>query len=115
MTIAATAEAFSRHAFRDTYPYMAEDVRWDLVGAAPLEGRVAVVAACEGSADQLRAVQTHFTAFRVRNGTDFVVVDSTADYVHGDGVVSRVASCDLYTFTGDVLTEIISYNVELSS
>ena len=112
MTKEAIAEAFSRHAFAETYPHLAEDIRWDLIGDAPVEGRAAVVALCEDSAGRMAALGTRFVAFRVRSGADFVVVESTADYVESGGAVSRVVSCDLYTFAGEVVTEIVSYTVE---
>ncbi|MEV6636785.1 nuclear transport factor 2 family protein [Actinoplanes sp. NPDC051470] len=107
------AEAFSRHAFSEVYPHLADDVRWRLIGAADVEGRDAVIAACEESLPHLAALKTEFTEFRARGGPDFAVVDSTATYTDPDGATSQVASCDLFTFTGGKLTEIVSYTVEL--
>ena len=90
----------------------AEDVRGNPIGDAPVEGRAAVVARCEESAGRMAALETRFVAFRVRSGADFVVVESTADYVENGGAVSRVSSCDLYTFVWEVVTEFFSYTVE---
>lgn len=108
-----TASSFVRHAFADTYEHMHDDIRWNIVGTALVEGRDAVIAMCDGSAGHLGALRTEFTAFRVRGGPGFVAVDSEATYTDPDGESSRVASCDLFTFTGAQLTEIVSYTVEL--
>ena len=33
------AEAFSRHDFEASYPYLAHDVRWNIVGERLVEGK----------------------------------------------------------------------------
>ncbi len=112
-TIAEVAEAFSRHDFAATYPHLAEDVRWDVVGDRRIAGRDAVVGACEDSAAHLRSVTTTFSAFRVLPGADFVVTESTAEYADADGATSTIRSCDVYRFAGRELAEITSYTVEV--
>jgi ketosteroid isomerase-like protein len=108
------AEDFSRHRFAETYPYLLEDVRWDVVGDKPVVGKEAVVAACGQSADYLAGVTTRFTKFKVVVGADSVVVDSVAEYDDG-GESSSVASCDIYDFTDGRVAAITSYTVELGS
>jgi ketosteroid isomerase-like protein len=108
------AEAFSRHDFTATYPHIADDVRWINVGGGEYLGKDALVAACDGSAEYLAVATTEFTKFRVVDGGSCVVIDSTATYTGPDGNRSVVASCDLYDFTGDLLTGITSYTVELT-
>lgn len=113
LLIERIAEAFSRHDFAVAYPYLAEDVEWDLVGDRRVTGRDAVIATCIGSTEYLATVTTSFERFRVLSGPDFAVVDSVAEYVDGDGGSSRVASCDLYAFADGLLRAITSYTVEL--
>lgn len=108
------AEAFSGHRFDRTFPYLADDVRWSLVGAEPLDGRAAVIAACEQSAAELSGVTTTFEPFKVVVGEGSVVVESVGRYVDDEGAESVVASCDVYDFAGDRLTAVTSYTVELS-
>ena len=43
------ARAFSGHAFHEAYPYLAEDVRWVLVGGPTLVGKQAAIEACEST------------------------------------------------------------------
>ena len=105
------AEAFSRHQFRETYPHMADDIRWHTVGGATVVGRDAVIAACDEAAAELAEVQTRFVSVRARAGDDFVVVEATADY----DADSRVSACDLYTFADGRIMEIVSYNIEVEA
>jgi hypothetical protein len=107
------AEAFSRHRFAETYPFLAADVRWNNVDGPQLAGRDAVIATCADSAAWLAGVTTTFSRFRVIAGAGTVVVDSEATYDDGQSV-SRVASCDLYDVADGLVTAITSYTVELS-
>lgn len=108
------AEAFSRHRFAEVFPHLAPTVRWEIVGGTVLDGRDAVIAACEESAAFLAGVTTEFTAFRLVVGATTVVVDSRATYRGADGDASTVASCDLYDVDDSgALAAITSYTVEL--
>ncbi len=113
MTITEIADAFSRHRFSATYPHLAADARWVLVGEAALEGRDAIIAACENTAAELAATTTEFTRFLSITGPDAVAVDAIGRYTDVEGHVSVVSSCDIYQFTGGLLTTITSYAVEL--
>lgn len=113
-TITDIAQAFSSHRFTDAVPHLAADARWVLVGQSTLEGRDAIVAACENTAAELAGTTTTFTRFLTVAGSDAVVVDAVARYVDAAGEASTVSSCDIYEFTGDVLTTITSYAVELT-
>ena len=108
------AEAFSRHQFALTYDYLADTIRWDLIGGERLEGKDAVIRACEQSAEHLAGVVTTFKRFRTVVGPDCVVVESVADYTGGGNGVTTVASCDLYDFVDDKVARITSYTVQLS-
>lgn len=112
-TIQQIAEAFSRHQFTDTYAHLAVDVRWVSVGESILEGRDAVIAACDQSSTDLAQVSTEFVRFRSIVGTDAVAVDTVGRYTDSEHQLSVVSSCDIYEFDGDTLTTITSYAVEL--
>ena len=109
------ARAFSSHRFEVALPHLADDVVWTLVGSDPLIGRKAVKKACERTAKDLAGVTTEFQRFRTVVGEDSVVVDSLARYTDAAGDVSIVASCDVYDFDDERITEIVSYTVELPS
>ena len=109
------AEAFSTHHFTATYDRLAPTVRWVSPGHPTLDGKDAVVAACEASAAELadlRAVE--LTRFVSVADERRAAVDVIARYVSHDDTVSLVSSADVYEFddAGRVAT-ITSYAVEL--
>ena len=109
-----TAEAFSGHRFRDAYPALSPDVRWTCVGAVVLEGRQAVVDACEETLAALADTHVAFTRFVVVADGATAAVDTVARYTDRDGT-AVVASCDVYEFRDGALAAITSYDVELET
>jgi ketosteroid isomerase-like protein len=109
------ARAFSSHRFDQALTHLADDVVWTRVGDKPLIGRKAVKKACERTATDLNGVTTEFQRFRTVVGEDSVVVESLGRYTGPAGDVSIVASCDVYDFDEERITEIVSYTVELPS
>jgi limonene-1,2-epoxide hydrolase len=109
----AIAAAFSRHDFDAAFPFLADDVSWEIVGIEPLIGKDAVMEACSQLAVELVDVTTEFRRFRTVSTDSTVVIDSLADYTDAAGEVSTVASCDLYDFEDNRVTTIASYNIEM--
>lgn len=112
LTHTQVAEAFCRHRFAETYASLGDDVEWRLVGASPIRGKTAVIAACDESAAELANLSTSFARFRVIEAADCAIVESEAEYQAGEET-SRVASCDIFDFGGDRVTTITSFTVEL--
>jgi len=83
------------------------------VGESTLEGRSAVIAACDHSSTELAQVNTEFARFKSIVGTDAVAVDTLGRYTDSEHQISVVSSCDIYEFDADKLTTITSYAVEL--
>ena len=108
------AEAFSTHRFAATYPYLSDDIKWNIVGGEELVGRDAVIDRCEQSAKDLATVSTTFTKLKVTRAELWVVVESVAQYKDDENRISTVASCDVYQFSDERLVEITSYNIELN-
>ncbi len=114
LSIEQVARSISGHTFADAYPYLTDTVRWNMVGGELLEGKDAVVQACDASAAYLSGVTTTFDSFKVIVADDCVVIESSATYSGSEGDVSRVASCDVYGFVSGMLSQITSYNIELT-
>ena len=112
-TAAAIAESFSRHRFAETFPHLADDVRWVAVGQVTMQGRQAVIDACEAATAEMAGLTVEFTRFVSIAGPDGAAVDVVARYVDADGNVSVVSSCDIYEFADGLLATITSYAVEL--
>ena len=108
------ARAFSSHRFEAALSNFADDVIWTLVGASdPVVGRDAVRTVCASTAKDLANATTEFQRFRTVVGEDSVAVDSLARYTDPSGKMSVVASCDIYDFAEGLVTEIVSYTVEV--
>jgi hypothetical protein len=112
-SIKEIAEAFSGHRFAEAYPHLAPSVRWVSVGESAIEGREAVIGACEDSTAELAQVTTEFTRFVSVVDTNSVAIDAIGRYVDAEGQTSVVSSCDIYEFDQGVLITITSYAVEL--
>ena len=107
------ARAFSSHHFRETYDHLADHVVWNLVGHTHLEGRDAVIAACEGTSAENASVTTTWLRFVSTGDGDIVAVDAIGRYAGPDGVTA-VSSCDIYEFTDGTLQTVTSYFAEVT-
>lgn len=108
------ADAFCSYRFVVTYPYMADEIKWNIVGSEELVGREAVIDRCEMSAKLLETVSATITKLRVSGGESFVVVEGAAQFQVQENQTSSVASCDVFQFSDGRLVEITSYVVELT-
>jgi hypothetical protein len=108
----AVGRAFSEHRFEEALPHLAKDVRWTIVGYMVLEGADAVRQTCHETAESLEGTTTTYDRCVVAAGSDAVAVDTFARYTRPDGMTA-VASCDIYEFSGDEITAITSYAVEV--
>jgi hypothetical protein len=109
-------EAFSGHRFPEVYDRLAAHVRWVLPGRARIEGRDAVVAACDASlAGMAQLADTEVARFVCVADDRMAAVDAIGRYTSPDGSISVVSSADIYEFDEDgMVTTITSYAVELS-
>lgn len=110
------AEAFSGHRFAEVYPFLAPEVRWVVPGQVSMEGRAAVVAACEEALAGMQALRVEFDRFVSVGGPAVAAVDAVGRYVDPDGAVSVVSSADVYEFdAAGLVVTITSYAVELAA
>jgi len=108
----AIGRAFSEHRFDEALGHLAKDVRWTIVGYMVLEGADAVRQTCRETQASLEGTTTTYDRCVVVASSDTVAVDTFAHYTRPDGETA-VASCDIYEFSGDVITAITSYAVEV--
>ena len=109
------AEAFSGHRFPETFHHLAANVRWVLPGQETIEGRSAVIDACNSSAAQMANLEAvEFTRFVSVSDDRVAAIDAVARYVSADGTVSIVSSADIYEFDDNGRVAVVtSYAVEL--
>ena len=107
------AEAISHHQFEKAYEHFSDDITWNMIGGEVIRGKAEVKKICEESATYLATVKTTFTKSKTFVGENFVVIDSSAEYLDDKNEKSIVSSCDIYEFEDTKLVEITSYNIEL--
>jgi len=66
LSIDQIAEAFCSYRFVVTYPYMTDEIKWNIVGREELMGREAVIDGCEAPAKFLRHCEMRCTISRSR-------------------------------------------------
>jgi hypothetical protein len=115
LTIKQIAEAFSRHAFESTYPYLSDTIQWHLIGDKVLKGKQDIMATCAQSTEYLASVTTQFSKFKVVVEENCVVIDSEAAYIDEKQEKTVVASCDIYEFMGGQISNINSYCIEIKN
>ena len=108
----AVARAFSEHRFEEALGHLAKDVKWTIVGYMVLEGADAVARTCRDTVESLDGTTREFDRCVTAVGSDVAAVDTVVRYVRPDGVTA-VASCAIYQFADEQITEITSYAVEI--
>jgi hypothetical protein len=108
------AEAFCSYRFAVTYPYMADEIKWNIVGKDEFVGREAVIARCAAAAKFLETVSPTITKLKINRAKTCVVVEGAAQFQDQEDQTSSVASCDVFEFSDERLVEITSYVIELS-
>ena len=106
------AEAFCSHRFAETFPYMANEIKWNMIGSEELIGREAVIAHCNKAAKFLETVTSTITKLKTYHVEPFVIVEGAAQLQDKDNQVSTVASCDIFRFSDGQLIEITSYVID---
>src|SRR5215510_7462814 len=107
------AEAFCSYQFAVTYPYIADEIKWNMIGKEELMGRAAVIDQCDKSAKFLETVSATITKLKINRAETFVVVEGAAQFQDQDNQTSSVASCDVFQFSEGRLVEITSYVIEV--
>lgn len=108
------AEAFSNGRFSETYPYLAEKIRWEIINDKILEGKNTVIGNCEQIAAYFKTVTTDFKVLNSISAGNVVVVNGTAVFTTTKNKRTEVAACDMYRFEDGLLCEITSYCIELN-
>lgn len=102
------AEAFCNYRFAETYPYLADEIKWNIVGTEELVGREAVIDRCAASAKFLETVSPTITKLKINSAETCVVVEGAAQFQDQENQTSSVASCDVFQFSDERLVEITS-------
>ena len=107
------AEAFCSHKFTETFPYMANEIKWNMIGREELSGREAVIDHCGKGSKFLETVSSTITKLKTYSAEPYVIVEGAAQFQDHENQTSSVASCDVFQFSDGRLIEITSYVIDL--
>lgn len=101
---------FSGGNFEFAYPYLADDVFFNIVGNELVTGKKALIDFCNKTAQYFTQVTTKFNLDNVIADDNCVAINGTAEfYVAKDDRTNYISSCDVYKFKDGMLKEITSY------
>jgi len=100
------AEAFSSQRFAAAYPYMADEIKWNIVGREELMGQEAFINRC--------AASTTIKRLKINRADTCVIVEGAAQFQDQEDQTSSAASWDVVQFSEERLVEITSSIIELN-
>lgn len=104
------SEAFSLGNFEITFPYLDENIEWNIVGENIFKNRKAVVEHCQQTSKYFQTVTTNFRSYNVIEDKNLIAVNGTAEFLRDNKRVAFVQACDVYQFSeSNKLEKITSY------
>lgn len=100
---------FSKGNFSIAFPYLADEVEWNVVGDKIIKGKEHVIDFCIQTAAYFASVTTVFAIVNVITSADKVAINGTAEFINKENKTTSVSSCDVYLFENGLLTTITSY------
>ena len=95
MTNKQIAELFSAGQFEVTYPYLSENIEWNIFGEKILQGKKALIAHCDQTAQYFRSVTTDFRTYNVIAEANRIAMHGRAEFIRDGKTVAAVNACDV--------------------
>jgi hypothetical protein len=113
MTIKDIAVAFSNGKFEMTYPHLAEEAEWNIIGENRFTGKEEIIKYSKQIADYFNSITTDFVTTNILSEHRMVAVAGTATFIRDNQQVGYTSACDLYEFNGkNQLVKISSYCIQ---
>ncbi|UII20716.1 nuclear transport factor 2 family protein [Fulvivirga ligni] len=104
------AEAFSNGNFELTFPYLAENITWDVVGDSSFKGKQEVIQNCKSTSEYFQSVETNFNTEDTIVTDLKVVIRGTGEFLRDGERLNLIMACDVYDFNvAGELEKISSY------
>jgi len=104
------AESFSRGDFEPTYPYLSENIQWNVIKNFECKGKKEVIAQCEKTAKYFASITTEFHQLDVIETDNKVALTGTAELSKDGKRIEFISACDVYEFDDKkMLQKITSY------
>jgi len=104
------AESFSNGNFQLTFPYMSENIIWNVVGENLFKGKNEVINNCQQTAEYFESVETNFKTEDSIVADNKVIIRGTGEFLRNGKRVNLITACDVYEFNiNGELEKISSY------
>lgn len=104
------SEAFSSGNFEETYPYLAEDIEWNVIKNFQIRGKKEIIEQCEKTAKYFASITTDFKQIVVIANNNHVAITGTAELSENENRIEFISSCDVYEYNDqNQLQKITSY------
>lgn len=104
------AESFSNGNFELTFPYLAENIVWNVVGENLFNGKIKVIENCKQTSEYFKSIETDFKTEDVIVAEDKVIIRGTGEFIRDGKRVNLITACDVYEFNdNNELKAITSY------
>lgn len=116
MTQRQIAEAFSGGNFDVVFPYLPNEMEWNVVGEFKLREKNAIIQKCHEVSSYFKSIQTDFKTSNIIEDERHVVINGTAAFFRDGQQMAFVSSCDVYAFGEDqILLNITSYCIKIQN
>lgn len=102
------AESFSNGKFENTYPYLSDNIIWNVVGENIFKGKQEVIAQCNQITEYFNSVETDFQTQESIIAENRVIVRGTGEFLRNGKRVNLITACDVYEFNNNGELEKIS-------
>lgn len=108
------ALAFSKGNFTTAYPYLSDEIVWEIIGEKRFNGKSEVISNCERTARYFASVETIFKVDQMISSKDKVIITGMAEFRKNNELLDLISACDLYTFNSkQKIKKITSYCISI--
>lgn len=105
---------FSSGNFEKCYPFLADDISWEIVGDKTLSGKEKVMEFCMATAAYFTSVTTQFNLGTIITSINGVAITGSALFINKENKQTNISSCDVYQFESGKLKTITSYCIVIN-
>lgn len=107
------AESFSNGNFELTFPYLSENIVWNVVGDNLFNGKIEVIENCKQTSEYFKSIETDFKTEDVIVADYKIIIRGTGEFTRDGKRVNLITACDVYEFNkkGE-LEKISSYCIQ---
>ena len=102
------AESFSNGIFELAYPYLSENIEWNVIGESQFKGKSEVIENCNQTAEYFKSIETNFKTEDIIVVDNKIVIRGSGEFLRDGKRVNLITACDVYEFDENNQLERIS-------